>query len=305
MKVTHKSNHRNAFIALFIASIIWGATAPIMKLTITSMPLFILAFLRFGVAALILFPFVAKQLDIKRQHVPLLIISSLCGITFNITFFFLGLSLTSALNASVISASVPLFTLLLAHLMLKEKLQRRVVIGALLGILGILVIIGKGFFQGGVAFSPIGDFFLLMSAFTFVMYEIFSKELFAQYKPLPIAFYALLIGAVSFLPAAVYERYMNPLWLDKITPDTRLGIAYGILLSSLAAYCLWQWGLSKIEASRVGFFVYLHPIVGTITAVLLLSEKITPLFIVGSLCIFCGLFVAEGIFHFYPKKHHS
>lgn len=305
MKVDHKASHKNAFLALFLASIIWGATAPVMKLTIASVPIFILAFLRFGVAALILFPFVAKELDIKRHHVPLLIISSLCGITFNITFFFLGLSLTSALNASIISSSVPLFTLLMAHLMLKEKLQKRVIAGALLGMLGIIIIIGKGFFQGGVAISPIGDFFLLLAAFTFVMYEIFSKELFAQYKPLPITFYGLLIGAVSFFPAAMYERYINPMWLDKVTLDARLGIVYGILLSSLAAYSLWQWGLSKIEASRVGFFVYLHPIIGTIAAVLLLSEKITPLFIVGSLCIFCGLFIAEGMFHFYPGKHKS
>ncbi|GDX62079.1 transporter [Candidatus Levyibacteriota bacterium] len=296
-----KSNHTLALVALTIASIIWGATSSIMKLTLEIVPLFSLGAIRFCIAAIILLPFAITNLHIKRKHILLLIFSAFCGITLHISIFFWGLTLTSAINSSIITATIPLFTIFIAHRFLRESLKMNILFGAILGLFGILIIIGKDIIQG-INLSPTGDFLLLFSTFLFILYEIMSKELFANYKPIPITFYGFVIGGISFLPGALLDWQRNPLWISAVRTEHIFGILFGIIFSSVLAYSLWQWGLSQLTASRVGFFFYINPIVGTITAVLLLNEQITPIFIVGAIFIFAGLLLAEGTFNFYPFK---
>ncbi len=277
------------------ASLIWGATAPIMKFTLTSVPIFSLAFIRFGIAALLLFPFVLNKLFIKKGDWPILVFSALCCVTFNIGFFFLGLKLTTALNAGIIIASTPLFTILFARLFLKEKIAQNLIFGAAFGLIGIGIIISKDFFANGFNLSPLGDLLIFLAMISFVLYEVAGKKLAERnYNPLSITFYSFAIGALTFLPAAVLEFQKKPDWIISLPVPAFLGIAFGIFFSSLAAYYLWEWGLSKISTARVGFFFYLDPIAATIVAVLLLKETITPFFILGSLFIFLGLFFAEG-----------
>src|SRR3989344_931902 len=117
------NNHQKAILALILASIIWGATGPVMKLTLKEVPLVSLAFIRFFAAAIILFPFVFRKISIKRNDIPILIISAFLGVTLNITLFFWGLTLTSALNSGIIIASGPILLLLFAHIFLKDKLS--------------------------------------------------------------------------------------------------------------------------------------------------------------------------------------
>ncbi|MDO8658499.1 MAG: DMT family transporter [Candidatus Levybacteria bacterium] len=293
-----------AILALIIASIIWGATGPIMKLTLLSVPLFSLAFIRFFFASLILLPFVYKKLRVRKDDIPLLTLCAFAGITFNISFFFLGLTLTTALNAGIIVSTLPIFTLIFATLFLKEKITKKLVLGSVIGFLGIGIIIGQDITRHGLSLSPIGDFILLLAMFSFLIYEIFSKKLFKKYNPFVITFYAFAIGTLSFLPAFIYELSSSPAWINNLPTNAILGIIYGILFSSLAAYSLWQWGLSKTDAGKASFFFYLDPIVSTIVAVMILSEKITTPFVLGSILIFLGLFFAEGRLPYHALLEH-
>lgn len=295
------SDHKRAILALTLASILWGVTPAVMKLTLTSIPVFTLAFIRFGTATLLLLPFILRshKLKIANHDVPLVVLSGLTGVAIHIPLFFFGLKFTTALNAGIFVAAIPIFTLLAAHMFLKEKLRRTLFLGALLGTLGIGVIIGQDLFK--VTLSPFGDLLILLSTLSFVAYEIVSKKLLRIYNPMVLTFYTFAIGAIIFLPFAYTELMNEPNWIARISDQAVFGVLYGIFFSSLAAYALWQWGLSKIEVSRVAFFLYLDPIVATVTAVLLLSERITPSFVIGAVLIFLGLFVAEQKF---PHYHH-
>ncbi|MCL5432678.1 MAG: DMT family transporter [Patescibacteria group bacterium] len=287
------SPSRSVFLALVLASIIWGATGPVMKLTLESVPIFSLAFIRFFVASLILLPFVFKKLSIRREDLPLLFLSALFGVTFNISFFFWGLTMTSGLNSGIIVASTPILTLLFAAVFLGERISRNMILGCIVGILGIAVIIGKDILKNGITLSPYGDLLILAAVITFIFYEMLSKNLFKRYDPVTITFYSFIIGGLTFLPSLFFEYSINPAWINNLSLSSFFGIAYGIFLSSLAAYLLWQWGLSKSCESCAGFFFYLDPISSTVASVILLSEKITWAFILGSVLIFLGLFIAE------------
>lgn len=299
----HNNTTKLAFLALLSASVIWGATIPIMKLTLIHVPVFTLAFLRFGIASLLIFPFVKNKLKVSANDAVPIVLSALTAVTLNITFFFWAVKLTTALNVGIIGATVPILTLLAAHVFLRENITKNLFVGAAMGILGIGVIITKDFALHGLTLSPLGDFFMLLAVLAFVASEIINKKLFVAYSPLVITFYAMCIGAITFFPAAVVENMQNPVWIYQVPFIAIFGILYGICFSSLAAYFFWHFGLSKINASQVGFFYYLDPLVATTVSVFLLSEKITPPFLIGALFIFLGIFFAES--HFSSRtKHH-
>lgn len=293
MNYSLKNTRALAYLSLTLASIIWGANGPIMKFVLGTVPPFTLAFLRFGIAALILFPFVFRKLRVAKKDFKTVLFCALFGVSLNIGFYFLGLQRTSALNAGIIVASLPMVTLIGARIFLKEKIKKNFILGALLGIVGIGIIINKDFVKSSFSVSPLGDILILLAMLSYVGYEILSKRL-KRYSPLAITFYSFFVGALSFLPFAFYEYQVNPYWVYQVSPMITMGILYGIFFSSLTAYCLWQWALWHIETSRVGFFFYLDPVVSSVLAVVFLSEHITLPFVIGGICIFLGLFIAEG-----------
>lgn len=286
------SSKTTAYLYLFIAVLIWGMTVPIMKFALDYLPVFVLAFLRFALAALILLPIVLPKIKIKREHIPLFILSGISGVTIHIALFFMGLKLTSALNAGVLIATGPLFTLLLSSIFLKEKITKRVLIGCIVGFVGITVIT-MSHLSGNPQLSPVGDLMIIGSILALVIYEIFSKKLFETYTPLVVTFYSFLIGAITFGPASVPFFINNPMILTQIPHTALFALVFGILFSSLTAYLCWQKGLSKIHASKAGFFLYLDPVFATMASVIILHEVITPQFVIGSIIIFIGMLIAQ------------
>jgi len=294
---------QKAIGALIIANIIWGATAPILKVSLTNIPPFTLAFWRFFLGAGILLLFLRKRAAFPvtlHKDLHLLVFYALSGITINIIFFFLGLRLTYSINAPVIASGQPLLTMLLAILLLREKLQRKKVVGMLAGLAGMMVIILQPLLQTGLDSAFLGNFFLLLAAVAAVGQTIIGRAVLPKYDPVNFTFWACVIGFMSFLPLAIYEAGSIPALYTSLDWRGYLGIGYGALFSTAMAYGLFAWGLSKIPASDAQMFTYIDPVIGTILGSLLLHEPITKFFLLGTLFIFGGIFIAEGRIHYHP-----
>lgn len=287
-----------AFIFLITATIIWGATAPIMKLTLTEVPVFSLGFIRQLAAAIIFFPFVAKDLKIERADIKPLIIATLLGTNINLFFFFSGLKLTHAINASILVSAVPIFTLLAAHLYLKEKLTSKLIMSSITALLGALVIIGTPIFASDFK-SVLGSVFLMAATVSFVAYEIIAKKLLRKYSAAKLTFYMFVIAAIIFLPNFLLELTNNPTWPSHISLSGILGLLYGIVFASVLASYFWQKGLSLIPAGEAALFFYIGPISGIIVSMLLLGEKVTTSFTLGAILIVISVYLAE-----HHRKNH-
>ena len=290
-----------AILALILSAVFWGASATITKFALIYIPPLSLGFIRFVGAAILFLPFVFRKINLK-ELTPTVILTALIGITAQLSLFYTGLKVTTALNAGIITAFSPILTLVAARFLLSERTGRNVLFGAAIGLLGIGIIIGQDF-SSGLSLSPLGDFLILLSIFGSVYYSIFSKKILEKYPPILTTFYLLGIGGLGFTPFAVSEFLKNPGWLLNLPTTAVLALLYTIIFSSFLAHSLWQWGLSKMEATKVGIFTYLEPIVTTITAVMILSEKITGAFIIGSIFIFSGLLIAEVHRHRHPPHH--
>jgi len=295
----HLSTHQKAVGALIIANIIWGGASPIFKYSLQSIPPFTLAFFRFGIATVLLFPFVHKELHTFTNEVENwkeIVLFALFGVTINITFFFLGLTLTQSINAPIIASSGPIITIAFSALFLKERPTIKKILGTLIAFLGVLLIIIQPLLEKGLDASILGNIFLFLATLAAVGNILVGKKIMKRYSPLPLTFWAFLIGTITFVPFVIPELIHFPIL------DSRafVGVAYGALLSSAVAYSLFAWGLSKIEASEVGLFTYIDPVFAIILAYPLLGEKPTPFYLLGAILVFAGIFVAEKRIHYHP-----
>jgi drug/metabolite transporter (DMT)-like permease len=293
------SAHQKGVIAVIIANIIWGAAPPVFKFALQDIPPFTLAFIRFLVATLLLFPFVMRMPWIETEDWPALIVTALMGITANVGFLFLGLQKSSSINASIIAAAGPIFLYVLSVFFLHERLRKKVLTGTIISLAGVIFIIAQPIMSHYAPGEITGNLFFLLSTLGAVGHTIVGKRIIYKYHPHSVTFWTFLISSITFLPLCVGElQAANPF----LTMDYRgwIGIFFGAILSSFAAYTLYDWGISKIYTQEVGIFSYIDPVVTTLIAVPLLGELVTPIFLVAALFVFGGIYIAEGRLHYHP-----
>lgn len=287
-------------LALIVANIIWGATSPIIKYSLSNIPPFSLAFLRFLIASFILYFFVHKRINYADLKNKWLWLYTLAGITFNIAFFFWALQRTTAIEATIIASFAPIMTLIGAAIFLREKFTKSVVIGVFVALTGAVVIIFEPIISKGFSGGVLGNLLMLLATFFAVVGTIAGRKFLTPQNAIGITFWACLIGTVTFLPLMIFEFCQNPFWFGNLNSKGIVGIIYGGLFSSLIAYSLYNWALSKLPAYKTSVFTYIDPVVAILIAIPLLGEKITLPFVVGSTLVFLGILVAEKRLHYHP-----
>lgn len=293
------SRHRQAILALIIANIIWGAAPPIFKWSLQNIEPFTLAFLRFGIASLLLLPFTFHHLKIEQKDLKPLILLSLLGISFNISLFFWGLKLAPAINAPIIATAGPIFLVLGSFFVLKEPPKKKIIFGTLVGLLGVILIIFRPLFEDGFNPAVLGNLLFIGATLGAVGHTILAKEIIPKYQAVTITFWSFSIGAITFLPFFFWEVKKNGFLTNLATPGIT-GLLFGIFLSSVLAYFLFHWAIKYLWAQEVGVFAYLDPVVAIILAIPLLGEIPTSTYLLGSILVFLGIFIAEGRFPYHP-----
>ncbi len=296
-----------SILALIIANVIWGASFPIYKWALDDIPSLTFVFLRFYIGALILLPFVYKDLKVEREDWWDLFLMSFVGITISISLLILGLKLSSSINAPIIMSAGPVVLIIGSFLYLKEKLKRKVVLGTLVSLIGVLLIVILPVFKEGLDGSVLGNLFLVGAAITSVIHALLLKKIMPKYKPLPIAFWQFLIGSLPLLPFFFIELNQTH-WTSDINMKIIIGIFFGAVLATAIAHSIYAYGIKFIKASEVGVFTYVDPVATIVVAVPLLHEEITPLYLAGAVFVFLGIFISEGRLHYHPfhkLRNHS
>lgn len=299
------SAHNKAVIALIVANVIWGAGAPIFKWALADIEPFTLAFLRFLFAAIVLLPFVLTTLKIKREHIWDLFFFSITGITINISFFFLALQRTQSINVPIIGSSAAIFIILGSMIFLKEHPKKKVIIGTVLSLLGVLTIVFSPFLTDGAhtasqnVASFVGNIFLIIAVLGSVIHTLILRKIAKVYPTATLTFWSFMIGFVSFIPMTLLES-LNTDVVTILTVKSLIGIIYGAIFSSAIAYLTYNYALKYMVANEAGIFYYLDPVVAVIIAMPLLGEVITVPYILGAFFVFLGIFIAEGRLPYHP-----
>lgn len=287
-----------AIIALILANIIWGAALPIYKWTLDNIQPFTFAFLRFFISFIILIPFVRGNLRFEKKDIPKLIFSSIISITIQIPLLLYGLKLAPSINAPIIISSGPIILLGTSVIFLKEKISRKLLIGTLISLTGVLVLIFKPALESGVGQGVLGNFFIFLATICSVIQALVIKKIMERNDSLVSVFLTFLIGSLTLLPMALIEY--NSVGLFIIDFKTIVGLTYAVIFASILAHYFLYFGLQRVKASETGVFTYVDPIATLLVAIPLLHEVITESYLIAAVLVFLGIYIAEGRIHYHP-----
>lgn len=296
------SKHKIAILTIIINTLIWSAAAPIYKWSLHDTPPFTFAFFRFLLATLIMLPFVYKDMKIKFDDFYKLFILAFVGITFNVSLLLIGLTLTQSINVPIIASIMPIMLIISSFIFLHEIPKPKEILGTVVSLVGVLIIILRPADHIPLFGSILGNIYLIVSLISLVSYTILLKWFKLPYRSSTIIFWIFLISSITFLPFFVFELGKNNL---VFTMNFRgsFGILYGAIFSSTIGYLLYNYAVKYLKADEVGIFTYLEPVATAIVALPLLHEQITFAYLLGSIFVFLGLFIAEAKLHYHPFHH--
>lgn len=278
-----------SLIWVIIPVVFWGISFISTKVVLQDVPPISIAFFRqlIAVGPLFAWMFYKKQAKLlPLKDFALLALSSFFGIILYFVFENTGLVRTSASNASMIVASVPVFTLITEVLFFKFKVNLKMVIFITLSICGVYLVISDNGRLDLSSATFIGNLLVMGAMVSWVVYTILSRDLGKKYSSLVITTYQTGISAFLFIPFILHEL---PMWkLPGIVPILNL-VFLGICCSALA-YLSFLHAISKLGATTSSAFLNLVPVVSVVAGYIILHEKLTLLQMAGMGIILLSLY---------------
>jgi drug/metabolite transporter (DMT)-like permease len=200
-----------------------------------------------------------------------------------------GTSMTSASNAALIMATSPVWGMLLAAGFGVEPLRATNVIGAVVSIVGVVLILGRGLEGGGSSLA--GDLLVLAASVSFAAYIVLSRTQHGHYPALTIGAYTVFFGGLAIFPFTPLEL-AGWRW-ESVSAVAWIAVAYMAIFSTALGYGIWQWGIGRIGADRVLVYLYLVTLTGVVSSIVFLHEGFGLIKVLGTVVLLAGVYVAH------------
>jgi drug/metabolite transporter (DMT)-like permease len=275
-----------------LAVFIWSGNTIVNKLAAGAIPPGVIAFERWLLAFFILTPFVARSVwlhrNVVRSHAIKLGALGLLGMAICQGVGYYAASFTTATNMAILLSLVPLLTLMLNAIFLRDMPSGQAAIGVVISLLGILIVLGKG--NPAVLASQgvgRGDALMLLVSLALAGYGILLKR-WAAPMPAFTSLYIQIGWAVIFLlPGFLTERPAA------LTLENGIMILYAAIPGSIVAPYLWMLTVNHLGAARVSVFMNLIPIVTALAASLLLHESLHSYHLLGGALTILGIVMSQ------------
>lgn len=275
-----------------IAVLIWSFNIAITRYVADYISPVSISFYRWLIAFVILTPFmlfkVWQQREIIRPHVWQLAILSACGMVLYQGLAYTAAHYTTATNMGIINAFIPIFTIFVSIIILKEIPTRYAVIGSVLSFAGLMYVISQGSWQSLLNLAGHrGDLLMLIAVFCYAFYGVFLKKWQLQI-PLLISLYIQIGFAILY-----HLPFVAVLGLDPIQSDNFASVLYAGIFPSILAPLVWMMAVQRIGPNRTSIFMNLMPIFTAIIAYVWLSEGWSIYYTVGGTVILLGIALAQ------------
>lgn len=271
---------RSAYVAAILQIFIIGFSFTFVKLALkesSSLDLLAHRFTFAFIACIIPLLIGKKKIDIHKPDfikiLPLAFFYPICMFLFQT----IGLIYLPSSQAGIIQATVPIFTLILAGIVLGERSTYLQKIFVLISVGGILYIS----FMGKVSskeFSAIGMLLIILSTISNAMYNVLSRKMVARYPVYTLSFVMITIGFIGFNTMAIGYHLVHGNMVEFILPLKNpiflISAFYLGALSSFMTSVLNALALTKIEASKIGVFSNIVSVISFAAGVIILREKI-------------------------------
>ena len=291
-------SRRLAYLALLYNALVWGAAFPIIKPVfefLTPLQYLFFRFLTAGLFALPIFLTYYLRNHPKPAYLLKVWLLELAGLALPILILYEGLARTSALEASLIGATGPIFVVLGGIIFLRERETKREWQGLALSLLGSLIIIlepiwnGHGFLGSSLS----GNLLVLGYDVSWAVYAIIAKKFYKTKPPLALGSLTYLGTALIYGLILNYQHSLPSLQLLTTNYQLLLPVLYMAVPGGIIANIFYLYAASRIEVSEANLFTYLNGIVAIPASYLLLGERPSLTTILAVIIIAYGVFRAE------------
>ena len=286
-------------LTAFLVVAIWGVTFVYTKLLLiaglTAAQIFVL---RFIMAYLLLLGYTLfrKQFRLFANVWQDELLMVALGVTGGSLYFLTensAMIYTTTTNTSLIVCLCPLFAALLVALFFRsQRLHGVQIVGTVMAAIGVIIVVLNGHFV--LHLSPLGDTLAFGACLCWALYSLLMIPASCRYDTLFITRKVFFYGLVSMIP---YFLFFSDLPSPSIVlrPDVLANLVFLGCVASMLCYLLWNWVIKKLGAVIATNYVYFNPVTTVIFAWLILSERITVYFLIGTLLILTGMYLCNKV----------
>ena len=269
---------------------VWGSTFIFSKTLLDVFTPVQIMLLRFFVAYAVLWCMYPKtEKTTARDNLGIFFMS-----LFADTVYFLcennALRYTLASNVSILVASAPIWTAVLAHFFIKgNKLRKNTVYGSLIALVGVALVV----FNGTVVlkFNPFGDMLSMAAAICWALYSVMITHYVHRFSSFFLMRRMTFFAILTTLPLAFFMGELNMPLYEFADPHKLFCIVCLGILGSGISYVTWNIATRRLGIVKVNTYIYVNPFVTLVTGALFLHEPITLMSVIGALLIICGVII--------------
>jgi drug/metabolite transporter (DMT)-like permease len=285
------------FLLLALAALFWSGNWVVGRALRGAMPPVALNFWRWTGAVVILAPFVLPRLAgrwiVVRHHWRILALLGGLGAALFQVLVYVGLGMTTMVNAVLMNSAVPLFIILCSWLLEREHATPRQIAGIVVSFAGILVIMLHGDLAAILRFQfNRGDAIILAAMPVWGAYSVLLKRRPRDLAGIELLFVLALFGVAWLTPFFIAENiFVRSGTLTLVTVGAGI---YVSLFASVLGYICWNKGVAAVGANRAGFTIHLLPAFGTLLAIVFLDEAFHLFHLFGFATILAGVWLATS-----------
>lgn len=280
-----------AMACLVLAMALWGSSFIALKLAFAEVPPMWVIFGRMAIGSLV-FLLAWRWLgrvQYRQGDWRYLLLLAACEPCLYFIFEALALQHTSAAEAGMITALLPLMVAVGAYLLLGERVAASAWAGFLLAVIGAVWLSLAGEASSTAPAPLLGNFYEFLAMLCATAYTLLLKRLSERYSPFVLTAMQAFIGSLFFLPLALWHEPLP----EAMTPLGIGAVIYLGLVVTVGAYGLYNFGVSRLPASQASGFTNLMPVFTLIFAALLLGERLTPPQYLAAALVFAGVALSQ------------
>lgn len=298
-------------IALIIVQILSGINTPLIKNAVNQMSPFLFGFLRVGIAFAIMLPIYLvvrrrttpkKRKKVKARDLWLTALATFLVYGVANLAFYVGIKQTTSINASILVLLWPIIYFLANVEVLKERFSRRTFAGIGLAFVGALIAVGwplsNGFSVAGAVTT--GTLLIMVCVVVDVVGTLLLKKSLQRVDTLTTQVIGLGVATAFY---AIFALPHLPELKLLANPSVLFAVFYGAIMVGCIAYSLGYYALRILKGSDYSVITYLQPVVGIISATIILQESFTPSLLIGTAAVFAGLYLVEARHVGHPHGH--
>lgn len=216
--------------------------------------------------------------------------ATLTGLLFNQCCFTIGLSITSPINASIVTTSMPIFAMILAALILREPITGKKALGVLMGCSGALILILSSAAHADARVGDIrGDLLCLFAQFSFALYLSLFNPLIKRYNVFTVNKYMFSWATLMLLPLSSYHVY--GVISQPIPLLTWIEVGYVVVCGTFFCYILTMIGQRTLRPTVVSVYNYVQPIVAVAASLIMGISTMKLTHVLAVVLVFSGVWL--------------